>query len=146
MKREKYFILASDGASKGNPGKASGGFLIVSPEGDIILEKGFYIGERFTNNDAEYIALLYGIVEALRMGIKKIKIVSDSQVVLRQIKGEYKIRKPFHKLLHIEVMKRIVKFDSVRIEEVKRENRFIKIADYLANEVEKELKTFRKQV
>ncbi len=137
MKKEGYYIVSADGASKGNPGRASGGFIVVSPEGKIVLEKGFFIGENFTNNDAEYIAILYALTEALKIGAKRIKLLSDSQVVLRQLKGEYKIRKKFHRLLHEEVMKKIKQFEAVKIEEVKRENKYIVICDRLANSAEK---------
>ncbi len=131
---EKRFRLYTDGCSKGNPGIAAGGIVIVSPDDKIILQKKIFIGNNFTNNEAEYISLLEGIVTAQKKGIKNIIISSDSQLVLRQIKGEYKVKKSHLKIFHKKIMDRLKNFDSYKIEEVYRTHKYIKIADSLANE------------
>jgi ribonuclease HI len=128
------YRLYTDGCSKGNPGFAAGGIVIVSPDDKIVLKKKFYIGNNFTNNEAEYISLLEGIITSQKMGIKRIIISSDSQLVLRQLKGEYKVKKEHLKVFHRKIMEKLNNFDFFYFEEVYRTHRYIQIADSLANE------------
>ncbi len=130
----EIYRLYTDGCSKGNPGHAAGGIVIISPEDKVILKKKIYIGDKFTNNEAEYIALLEGIITSQKRGIKKIIISSDSQLVLRQLKGEYKVKKQHLKLFHQKIMEKLKIFEYFDFEEVYRTHKYIQIADALANE------------
>ncbi len=134
-----FYSLYTDGCSKGNPGLAAGGILILDPENRVILKKNIFIGKNFTNNEAEYITMLEGIVSAKKMGIKKLKIFSDSQLVVRQITGQYKIKKEKLKKINQKIMETLSHFESFQINSVPRENPFIKIVDKLANEKIKEI-------
>ncbi len=134
-----FYSLYTDGCSKGNPGLAAGGILILDPENRVILKKNIFIGKNFTNNEAEYITMLEGIISAKKMGIKRLKIFSDSQLVVRQITGEYKIKKEKLRKINQKIMQTLSYFESFQISSVPRENYFIKIVDKLANEKIKEI-------
>jgi len=89
MKQAEIFI---DGASKGNPGPAGIG-VIICQDGGVLKNISVFIGDS-TNNVAEYTALIYALQEALIMKVRRLVINSDSQLLCRQIKGEYKVRTP----------------------------------------------------
>lgn len=92
--------LYCDGASRGNPGKASCGFVLIDTEtGNELLRQGTYLGEK-TNNQAEYTGLLLGIRRAKEYQPVKIHCFLDSELVTKQMKGEYKIKNPEMKRLH----------------------------------------------
>lgn len=82
-----------DGASRGNPGEAGAGALILSSEGSVIWEAVRYLGSR-TNNEAEYEALILLLEEASRRGLKSLAVHGDSRLVICQMKGEWKIKEP----------------------------------------------------
>lgn len=88
---EKRWILFTDGASRGNPGASAIGIVLKYSNGKIILKEGKSIGIH-TNNYAEYSALLYGIECAKNAGAKLIEVRSDSQLLVNQMKGIYKIK------------------------------------------------------
>ncbi len=123
-----WYSLYTDGASKGNPGQAGAGIVIISPNGSI-FKKCFYLGKK-TNNEAEYHALILGLKEACKQGIKNLHIYLDSQLVVRQIQGDYKIKASHLRALYQEVKKLLNKF-TYQIYHIKRENN--KLADKLAN-------------
>lgn len=124
-------VMYTDGGARGNPGIAGIGILIEDKDGNIIKEIGQYIGEQ-TNNVAEYKALSRGLEVALDLGIKKITCYLDSELVVKQVKGEYKVKNDGMILMYNMVMPLIKKFDSFEILHVKRE--LNKKADKLVNE------------
>jgi len=121
----------SDGGSRGNPGPAAIG-VIVRDEGTIISKYSGFLGRRITNNMAEYEAL----IQALRMASKHGKEVTcflDSELVVKQLLGEYRVRDPKLVPLFLKVQKLIDKFDKIKFKHTSRENEFQVIADELLN-------------
>ena len=88
---EEEYLLQFDGCSKGNPGKAGSGAVIYKNNNEI-WGKSLFIGDKNTNNEAEYIGLIIGLEEATNMGIKKLYVEGDSLLVIKQMKGEYKVK------------------------------------------------------
>ena len=123
--------LFVDGGSRGNPGRSGAGVFIRDPDGTILFRHGYYLGNT-TNNAAEYMALLYGLKLAHKEGARKIKIYSDSLLVVSQVKGTYKISNSRLKPIYQEVIKQLNLFiDGFEITHIPREKN--KIADSLAN-------------
>lgn len=121
-----------DGGARGNPGPAAIGVVIRDPEGLIIDEHGERIGEA-TNNVAEYKALLRGIQRAAELGATELELVGDSELVVRQVEGSYKVKNAGIKPLHAEVKQALTAFDAWSIHHVRREMNAE--ADRLVNEV-----------
>ncbi len=120
-----------DGASRGNPGKAAVGVVIINDKGHVIGEKGKYIGDT-TNNTAEYQALLEALAEAKIHGGRKIHVYSDSELLVRQINGIYKVRDGKLQTLYNEAKRLISGFDHFKIDHITRDKN--SRADALANE------------
>ena len=97
---EGYF----DGASRGNPGAAGAGALLVNDDGDVVWETARFLGEK-TNNEAEYNALILLLKAARERSITKLKIYGDSQLIIRQISKQWKINLPHLRLLAQEAWK-----------------------------------------
>ncbi len=107
------YTLLFDGASRGNPGPASCGFVVY--RGDEKVEsRGEFLGIT-TNNVAEYRGLIRGLEYLVRMGAKEVTIYSDSQLVVKQIKGEYKVKSSHLKSLHQQAMNLLKKFEKADI-------------------------------
>ena len=121
-----------DGGARGNPGPAAIGVVIRDPDGLIIDEHGERIGEA-TNNVAEYKALIRGIQRAGELGATELDLVGDSELVVRQVEGRYKVKKPGLKPLHAEAKQALSAFDTWSIRHVRREMNAD--ADRLVNEV-----------
>lgn len=119
-----------DGASRGNPGPASYAVILKNPAGKIILELGKKIG-RETNNVAEYYALLAALDYAVSQGIRALRIRSDSELLVRQMKGHYKVKSADLKPLHERASKLARHLGYFAIEHVPREMN--RDADALAN-------------
>jgi len=83
------YILKFDGCSKGNPGLAGAGAVLYYHDKEIWADM-FFVGEKFTNNHAEYAGLILGLQEAKQLGIKILKVEGDSQLVINQMKGTYR--------------------------------------------------------
>jgi ribonuclease HI len=109
-----------DGGARGNPGPAAIGVVVRSPEGEVLEERGERIGEA-TNNVAEYRALLLGIERAAELGAGEVELVGDSELVVRQVKGEYKVKDATLRGLHSEAMRALRPFESWSIRHVRRE-------------------------
>jgi len=122
-------ILRVDGASRGNPGQAGAG-LVLEKNGEILLRMGEYLGEA-TNNEAEYRALILGIDQGRRLGLTELKIYSDSELLVRQMKGEYRVRNPRLQELYFQAVKGLESFRKVFFSHVPREKN--KEADRMAN-------------
>ena len=119
-----------DGASRGNPGEAGCGALILDDKGAVVNELSRYLG-RTTNNVAEYEGLLMGLAALLQRGAKKIVVQSDSQLLVRQLNGEYRVKDEKLKVLFERAMRLLRQFEGYRIVHVRREMN--KVADRLAN-------------
>src|SRR5579863_1800924 len=123
-------IANIDGASRGNPGPASYAVVIRDPAGKVILELAKRLG-RETNNAAEYYALLAALDYAVSHGISALRIRSDSELLVRQIQGRYKVKSPELKPLHERASKIARQLSYFAIEHVRREQN--RDADALAN-------------
>ena len=121
--------VSFDGASRGNPGPSAVAYL-VSDEDGVVKREGTTIGEA-TNNEAEYIALLRGLVEARELGYGSVEAVGDSELVVKQVGGEWKCRAKNLKPLHEEVLEVAESFKEFDIRHVPREENAG--ADELAN-------------
>lgn len=121
--------LYCDGASRGNPGEAGIGCVIFFNGQKREISK--YIGKT-TNNVAEYTALIMGLEEALRLGIEEIEVYSDSELLIRQLKGIYKVRNQGLMPLYEKVNELLRKFKSFKLNHIMREEN--SLADSLAKE------------
>ena len=119
-----------DGGARGNPGDAGYGAYVASPSGEPIAEVWGFLGTR-TNNYAEYVALLAALTYAIRSGAGSCRIRSDSELLVRQIQGRYKVRHPSLQVLHRRARALIGNLRSFGIEHVRREQN--RDADRLAN-------------
>jgi len=115
----KGLTIFIDGACQGNPGPAGIGVAIFENE-KLLKEISKPLGEA-TNNIAEYSALIYALLEAAALKAERLKILTDSQLVCRQVSGEYKIKNIHLKFLHGQVLLLMKLFKEVRIENVPRE-------------------------
>jgi ribonuclease HI len=129
MAGEPDLVVCFDGASRGNPGQAAIG-VVVLKDGQPVLTIGETIGEA-TNNVAEYRALLRGLAEAAALGARTVRICSDSELVVRQLSGQYKVRSPHLAPLHRQALSRMRQFARVSVVHVPREQN--QGADDLAN-------------
>lgn len=127
----KKLTLYTDGASRGNPGDAGIGIVIIDEEGNVVKEISDYIGQT-TNNIAEYKALIAGLKEALEMECEEVNVFTDSELMVKQIQGEYQVKNEGLKPLYKEVFELIKEFKKFSICHVRREMN--KRADELANE------------
>lgn len=124
-------ILYTDGGSRGNPGESGFGFVLSQNDDIVIMRGGWYL-LRATNNVAEYSALVWGLQNARSAGISDIKIYADSELMVKQIRGEYKVKSVGLKPLYQRAKEVLGEFDSYEIHHVYRENN--SEADALANE------------
>ncbi len=109
-----------DGGARGNPGPAAIAAVLSDDEGQILEEVGEAIGHA-TNNVAEYKALLLGIDRAKAFGAARVELVGDSELVVRQVEGRYKVKDATLRGLHAEVRKALTEFESWSIRHVRRE-------------------------
>ena len=120
-----------DGGARGNPGPAAVAAVAATPDGRPLGESSAYIGEA-TNNVAEYRAVLLGLELARELGAHAVEVVNDSELVARQIGGEYKVKNPGLKPLFEETMRALRTFDRWAVRTVRREHN--ERADELVNE------------
>jgi ribonuclease HI len=125
-------VVNVDGGARGNPGPAAVGVVVRDGAGEIVEERGERIGTA-TNNVAEYRALLLGIERARELGASELELVGDSELIVRQVKGEYKVKDATLRGLHAEVKEALAPFQSWSIRHVRREQNAE--ADRLVNEV-----------
>ena len=124
------FILYADGGARGNPGPAGAGAYLEDEAGKPLARVYKYLGET-TNNVAEYSALYFGLKEAIRHKAKHLLIRMDSQLVVRQIQGSYRVREPHLLKLYEKVMERLAQVPKYEIEHIPREEN--EEADRLSN-------------
>ncbi|MBN1167307.1 MAG: ribonuclease HI family protein [Methanospirillaceae archaeon] len=126
-------ILVTDGASRGNPGPAARAYLIYE-NGIIKKREGRYLGET-TNNVAEYTAVLEGLLEVQQFHPNSVAVISDSELVVRQLQGIYRVRNAVLSKLYGEVISILDSFPSYAVCHSSRENPHIRLADALCNEI-----------
>jgi ribonuclease HI len=124
-------VVHVDGGARGNPGPAAVAAVASAPEGEVLAERNAYIGEA-TNNVAEYHALLLGLELARELGAREVEVVNDSELVARQIGGEYKVKHAGLRPLFVEAMRALREFDRWSVRPVRRESNAR--ADELVNE------------
>jgi ribonuclease HI len=127
---EEVITLEFDGGSRGNPGPAGIGVVLRAQDGTTLVTLGRSIG-RATNNVAEYQALITGLMEAKKLGAKKIIIRGDSELIIRQMLGQYRVKHPDLKPLYEEAYHLLHHFDQAKIEHNLRHKN--ELADKLAN-------------
>jgi ribonuclease HI len=120
-----------DGGARGNPGPAAVGVVVRGEGGEVLEERGQTIG-RATNNVAEYKALLLGIELAAAHGASELELVGDSELIVRQVEGRYKVKDATMRELHAEVKRALAPFQRWSIRHVRREQNGD--ADRLVNE------------
>jgi ribonuclease HI len=123
-------VVNVDGGARGNPGPAAVAAVATSVDGDALGERNAYIGEA-TNNVAEYRALLLGLELARDLGADEVEVINDSELVARQIGGEYKVKHAGLKPLFLEAMRTLREFDGWSVRAVRREHN--ERADELVN-------------
>jgi ribonuclease HI len=123
-------ILHIDGGARGNPGPAGAGVVLQTAEGERIHEGAYFLGTQ-TNNSAEYMALLRGLTRAMRIGKARVQIRSDSELLVKQLTGEYRVRHPGLQPLFEQAQLLLMKLDRWQIRHVRREQN--RRADELAN-------------
>lgn len=119
-----------DGASRGNPGDAGFGVYVTRPDGTEVAGLYGYIG-RASNNVAEYQALLHALRYALAQGARRVRVFSDSELVVRQMDGTYRVKHPDMVPLHREARALFGRFEEALLAHVRREQN--READRLAN-------------
>lgn len=128
---ESHLIAHIDGGARGNPGPAGYGVAITDQEGHKVAGLSEYLGHQ-TNNFAEYSGLLAALDYAIKHGSKALKVVSDSELMVKQIRGEYKVKNPALQELHARAKTLIRKLDWFSMQHTLREGN--RDADRLANE------------
>lgn len=128
--KPRKLLLYSDGASRGNPGPAGAGAVLMKPDGTIVARLGKYLG-RQTNNHAEYMALIIGLRAALDLGATDIEMIADSELLVKQIKKVYRVKNEQLKALYDEATALISRFPRATIRHVLRE--YNREADEMSN-------------
>ncbi len=126
----KEVVIYTDGGSRGNPGPGAGAFVLMDGDGELIGGKGVFLANT-TNNFAEYTGLCEGLAAAAEMGVEKVSVFSDSQLMVRQINGQYRVKSANLKGLYRKCMEILGGFSKWEITHVMRESN--EEADALAN-------------
>ena len=123
--------LFTDGGSRGNPGPAAAAYVLEAEDGTVLAAHGEAIGVA-TNNVAEYRALVGGLRKAVELGVDELEVVSDSELLVKQMRGEYRIKNSALVELSVEATRLARRLASVRYTAVRREHN--ELADRLVNE------------
>ena len=123
--------LSTDGGARGNPGPAAFGYVLETEDGTVLAAEGGAIGVA-TNNVAEYRALVEGLRKAAELQLDEVDVVSDSELLVRQMSGEYKVKNKTLRELYEEATGLADRFDKVTYAAVRREHN--ELADRLVNE------------
>ena len=123
--------LYTDGGARGNPGPAAYGYVLETDDGHLLAAHGEAIGVA-TNNVAEYRALVAGLAKAVELGLDEVEVVSDSELLVKQMRGEYKVKNKALKELSLEASALARELTSVTYTAVRREHN--ELADQLVNE------------
>jgi ribonuclease HI len=128
-------VIHVDGASKGNPGPAGAGVVILGPGGDVLREMSVPLAHA-TNNVAEYTGLIRGLEAATELGLRRVEVRTDSELMVRQLSGEYRVKNPGLQRLHAQAVRLIGRFEHCAVGHVGREHNAA--ADRLANAASRE--------
>ena len=128
--RMRRLVIYADGAARGNPGPAGIGVVIEDEQGRVLKEMSQFVGRK-TNNQAEYMALIQGLEVAAEYQADAVQIRLDSELLVRQLRGEYKVKSPLLKPLRNNVQKLLTRYKVVGIEHIERA--YNRAADRLAN-------------
>jgi ribonuclease HI len=123
--------LSTDGGARGNPGPAAAAYVLEAEDGTMLAAHGEAIGVA-TNNVAEYRALVEGLRKAVELGVDEVEVVSDSELLVKQMRGEYRVKNSALVELSLEAASLARKLGSVRYTAVRREHN--ELADRLVNE------------
>jgi ribonuclease HI len=132
--------LYCDGASRGNPGPAGAGIALYDPQGELKVQAGRYLGHT-TNNVAEYQALILGLEQARHLGVARIRIFADSQLLVRQLTGRYQVKSSHLLPLWRQAKQELQNFQAYTITHVPREAN--RQADLLARQAIDQTKSSR---
>ena len=125
-------IIYTDGGARGNPGPAAAAGVIIGADGSVLAEVTDYLGTT-TNNVAEYKALIMTLRRALELGCHRVAVKMDSELVVKQLSGEYRVKDEKMVSLHAEVRRLLSRFAGQTVEHVARASN--KRADKLVNDV-----------
>ena len=128
---QKFLVAHTDGGARGNPGPAGYGVVIHDAQGNKVAALSQYLGHQ-TNNVAEYQALIAALEYAVQHGPKALKVISDSELMVRQMKGVYKVKEPTLRDLHARASQLVRQLDWFEVGHVLRGHN--KEADQLAND------------
>jgi ribonuclease H / adenosylcobalamin/alpha-ribazole phosphatase len=123
--------LSTDGGARGNPGPAAYGYVLEADDGTILAAHGETIGVA-TNNVAEYRALIAGLEKAVEVGVDQLEVVSDSELLVKQMMGEYRVKNENLRPLAVQASRLARQVGRVRWTSVRREHN--ELADRLVNE------------
>ena len=123
--------LSTDGGARGNPGPAAYGYVLEAEDGTVLAAHGERIGIA-TNNVAEYSALIAGLEKALELGVDEVEVVSDSELMVKQMTGQYRVKNEALRELSLEAGRLARRIGSVDYTAVRREHN--KLADQLVND------------
>jgi ribonuclease HI len=112
-------VVHVDGGARGNPGPAAAAAVVSTPEGEVLAEARELLGVA-TNNVAEYRGLLLGLARARELGATEVEVVNDSELVAKQVNGEYKVKHPDMKPLHAAAKAALGGFERWRVRSVPR--------------------------
>ena len=137
---DQSVTLYADGGSRGNPGPSACGYVLINDAGEVLVDKGVYLGVT-TNNQAEYQGLKSGLLEAKAMGARKVDVRLDSLLVVNQMKGIFKVKNRDLWPIHESIKQLVAGFEKVTFSHVPREMN--KLADAAVNRVLDEQMTNR---
>jgi ribonuclease HI len=123
--------LSTDGGARGNPGPAAYGYVLEAEDGTVLDARGEAIGVA-TNNVAEYRALVAGLTKAVEVGVRELEVVSDSELVVKQMRGEYRVKNQALMALSLQAAALARRIPKVTYAAVRREHN--ELADRLVNE------------
>jgi len=123
--------LSTDGGARGNPGPAAYGYVLEAEDGTVLAAHGETIGVA-TNNVAEYRGLIAGLEKAVEVGVDELEVVSDSELLVKQMKGEYRVKNENLRPLNVQASRLARQVGRVRWTSVRRERN--EVADRLVNE------------
>jgi ribonuclease HI len=130
MSKMRRLVIYADGAARGNPGPAGIGVVIEDERGRVLKEVSQFVGRK-TNNQAEYMALIQGLEEAAEYQADAVQVRLDSELLVHQLKGEYKVKSPLLKPLKNQAQRLLARYNVVGIEHIERG--YNRAADRLAN-------------
>jgi len=116
-----YLRIHTDGGSRGNPGPAAAGVVISDKQGKTLFSQGYYLGTA-TNNVAEYEGILRSLAQAAKLGGTKLDIFCDSELLVKQINGEFRVKNAKLRPLHRQIMRQLAEFDHTAVQHIYRKD------------------------